>query len=113
MLKVAMHWQGFQMFTNAVSVLVGSIHAAHAQQTGPVGPQRLECSVRVDRIEVLGDHRPNGRLRNRLRARRIELPFHRIFVISKQENDLVAFTGLKRHFDVVRTDRRPTVRDRI
>src|ERR1019366_7837223 len=76
-------------------------------------PQSLKSRRDVPAVEIFRDNRLDGLLVDRLRIRRVELFVRRILVVAKDKNDFLRFAGLQTHFDVMRTVRRPAVRDRV
>ena len=98
---------------HAVDVLVGRLHLDDAEQVRPVGPQRFERGVDVDRLQVSGDDRLDRALVDRLRAGRIELVVARVLVIAEDEDDRALLARLERQAHLMRAHRLPAVSDRV
>ena len=98
---------------HAVGVDVGRLHVINAEQAVPIFPQRLEGGGDVFAFEIFRNDRFDGFFVDGLGVRRVEFFVHRIFVVAEDKDDFLRFAGLQIHFDVMRTVRRPAVRNRV
>ncbi len=95
-----------------VEVLAAAFDLEGAEPLGPGLPERRECRLDHDRVEVPGDDRANPPLVDRPRAGRVELGVRRVLRVPEDERDVACLTRAELEADLVGADRLPAMRDR-